>query len=228
MNLSQPPQIREPHPAIRCAGDRAFLITAGDQERVGRLVSVLTGRPVAGVVDVLPAAETVLITLDSVRSGPRVRRELEQIVATDHAAESDVSRGTSTAASEPVRIPVRYDGPDLDSVAETLGIRPEQVVTAHTAAVWHCAFIGFAPGFGYLTAADWQLSVARRAAARTRIPAGAVGLAGSYSAVYPRETPGGWQLIGTTDLTLWDTERDPPALIRAGARVRFVDVDAPR
>ncbi|MEV0106762.1 allophanate hydrolase subunit 1 [Nocardia sp. NPDC050799] len=223
--MSRAPRIRE-ETAVRCAGDRAFLLTPDDPERVGRLATELAGHPVAGVVDILPAAETVLVTLDSVRSAPRVRRELERIVAAVSATQPDVSRGTCTPATEPVRIPVRYDGPDLDTVAVLLDLRPDQVIAAHTAATWQCAFVGFAPGFGYLTAADWQYSVPRRDTARIRIPAGSVGLAGGWSAVYPRVTPGGWQLIGTTALTLWDTDRDPPALVRAGARVRFVDVDA--
>ncbi|WP_327148995.1 5-oxoprolinase subunit B family protein [Nocardia sp. NBC_01329] len=227
MKSARPQQIRETGPAaIRCAGDRAFLVTPADPGRVGQLVAALSERTPAGVVDFLPAAETVLITLDSVGSAARVRRGLEQIVADVSATERDVSRGTFTTTTEPLQIPVRYDGPDLECVADMLDMRPEQVISAHTAAVWHCAFVGFAPGFGYLTAADWQSKVVRRSAARTRIPAGSVGLADSYTAVYPRETPGGWQLIGTTDLTMWDTGREPPALVRAGARVRFVDVDA--
>lgn len=191
-------------------------------------MTVLSGRSVAGVVDILPAAETVLVILDSVRSAARVRRELEQVVAGVNAAKPDVSRGTFATTDELVRVPVRYDGPDLEAVAGMLEMRPEQLISAHTATEWHCDFVGFAPGFGYLTATGWQSAVPRRAAARTRIPAGSVGLAGGYSAVYPRESPGGWQVIGTTDLTMWDTEREPPALIRAGARVRFVDVEAPR
>lgn len=223
--MSRAPRIRAAT-AIRSAGDRAFLLIPDDPERVGGLVAELSGRPVTGVVDILPAAETVLVTLDSVRSAPRVRHELERVVAAVSAAQPDVSRGTFTPATEPVPIPVRYDGPDLDTVAATLDLRPDQVIAAHTAATWQCAFVGFAPGFGYLTAADWRYRVPRRDTARTRIPAGSVGLAGSWSAVYPRETPGGWQLIGTTALTMWDTDRDPPALVHAGARVRFVDVDA--
>ncbi|MEV3959703.1 allophanate hydrolase subunit 1 [Nocardia sp. NPDC050193] len=220
--MSGAPRIRAAT-AIQSAGDRAFLLIPDDPERVGGLVAELAGRSVAGVVDILPAAETVLVTLDSVRAAPRVRHELERVVA---VAQPDVSRATFTLATEPVRIPVRYDGPDLDTVAETLDLRPDQVIAAHTAATWQCAFVGFAPGFGYLTAVDWQRSVPRRDTARTRIPAGSVGLAGGWSAVYPRETPGGWQLIGTTALTMWDTDRDPPALVHTGARVRFVDVDA--
>ncbi|WP_157107461.1 5-oxoprolinase subunit B family protein [Nocardia grenadensis] len=223
--MSRAPRIRSAT-TIRSAGDRAFLLIPDDPEQVGGLVAELSGRPVAGVVDILPAAETVLVTLDSVRSAPRVRHELERVAAAVSAAQPDVSRGTFTPTAEPVRIPVRYDGPDLDTVAETLDLRPDQVIAAHTAATWQCAFVGFAPGFGYLTAPGWQRSVPRRDTARTRIPAGSVGLAGRWSAVYPRETPGGWQLIGTTTLTMWDTDRDPAALVHVGARVRFVDVDA--
>ncbi|WP_328389616.1 5-oxoprolinase subunit B family protein [Nocardia sp. NBC_00416] len=212
---------------MRPAGDRAFLLTAADPDRVARLVAELAAQPVEGVVDILPAAETVLVTLDSVRSAHRVRRELERVVGAVRAAGAgDVSRGTSPDTTEPVRIPTRYDGPDLAAVAETLDMRPDEVVTAHTATIWRCAFVGFAPGFGYLSATDWRLTVSRRPTARTRIPPGSVGLADAFSAVYPRQTPGGWQLIGSTELTMWDTERDPPALIRAGTRVRFVDVDA--
>lgn len=223
--MSRAPRIRAAT-AVRSAGDRAFLLIPDDPERVGGLVTELAGRSVAGVVDILPAAETVLVTLDSVRSAPRVRHELERVVAAVSTAQPDVSRGTFTLATEPVRILVRCDGPDLDTVAETLDLRPDQVIAAHTAAHWQCAFVGFAPGFGYLTATDWQRSVPRRDTARTRIPAGSVGPAGGRSAVYPRETPGGWQLIGTTALTMRVTDRDPPALVHTGARVRFGDVDA--
>lgn len=211
---------------MRAAGDRAFLLTPAVPDRIAHLAAALTaGRP-AGVADVLPAAETVLVTLDQRASAPRVRRELERIVTEVSAADSgDVSRATSPRAIDPVRIPVHYDGPDLAAVAGMLQLRPAEVVAAHTGVVWHCAFVGFAPGFGYLAAPDGRLAVPRRATARTRIPAGAVGLAGGYSAVYPRETPGGWQLIGRTELDMWDPERDPPALVRAGTRVRFVDAD---
>lgn len=211
---------------MRAAGDRAFLLTPAGPDRITHLTAALTsGRP-AGVADVLPAAETVLVTLAPRASVPRVRRELERIVTeVDAVASGDVSRGTPSATTDPVRIPVHYDGPDLEAVAAELDLRPAEVVAAHTGVVWHCAFVGFAPGFGYLVSPDRRLSVPRRAAARTRIPAGAVGLAGGYSAVYPRETPGGWQLIGRTELDMWDAERDPPALVRAGVGVRFVDAE---
>lgn len=214
---------------VRAAGDRAFLLTPEDPDRVGYLVERLAGQTPADMVDALPAAETVLVTLDSESAARRLRPVLERLVAAaDTADPDDVSRGTSDESSEPVRIPVHYDGPDLDDVARQLTLTPDEVIAAHTGTTWHCAFVGFAPGFGYLAAPDTRLNVARRASARTRIAAGAVALAGGYSAVYPRETPGGWQLIGRTDLTMWDTERDPPALIRAGTRVRFVDAETVR
>ncbi|MBF6334932.1 allophanate hydrolase subunit 1 [Nocardia abscessus] len=213
--------------AIRAAGDRALLITPQRRDMVAKLVAALRDRPVPGVQDLLPAAETVLLTLDSPRDGEAVRRALTTLLIALHAEQSSgVSRGTlpdNAFGLEPVSIPVRYDGADLDDVARLLELTTAEVIAAHTSTVWRCAFVGFAPGFGYLESPDGRLSVPRRAQARTSIPAGAVALAGGYSAVYPRSTPGGWQLIGTTDLRMWDVERDPPALIRAGATVRFVD-----
>ncbi|WP_280462093.1 5-oxoprolinase subunit B family protein [Nocardia carnea] len=212
---------------VRPAGDRAFLCTPAP-DRVADLAAELRERSLPGVVDLLPAAETVLVTLDSPESAYRLRPEIERLVATvNEAVPGNVSRGT-LPGGEPVRIPVHYDGPDLPAVAEALDLRPDEVVAAHTGTVWRCSFVGFAPGFGYLESPDERLTVARRAVPRTRIPAGSVALAGGYSAVYPRESPGGWQLIGRTDLVMWDTERDPPAVIRAGGLVRFVDAEAGR
>ncbi|MEU2173022.1 allophanate hydrolase subunit 1 [Nocardia sp. NPDC019219] len=211
--------------AIRAAGDRALLITPQRRDMVAKLVAALRDRPVPGVQDLLPAAETVLLTLDAPGAAEAVRRALTTLLVDLHA-ERPVSRGTlpdSAFHGEPVSIPVRYDGADLDEVARMLEVTPAEVIAAHTGTVWRCAFVGFAPGFGYLESPDGRLSVPRRAQARTSIPAGAVALAGGYSAVYPRSTPGGWQLIGSTDLEMWDVERDPPALIRAGAAVRFID-----
>lgn len=212
---------------LRPAGDRAYLCTP-NPDRIADLAAELRERSLPGVVDLLPAAETVLVTLDSPESAYRLRPEVERLVAAvNEAAPGNVSRGT-LPRGEPVRIPVHYDGPDLSEVADALGLPPDEVVAAHTGTVWRCSFVGFAPGFGYLEPPDGRLAVARRPVPRTRIPAGSVALAGGYSAVYPRESPGGWQLIGRTDLVMWDTERDPPALIRAGGLVRFVDAAAGR
>ncbi len=212
---------------IRPAGDRAMLITLDDPRPVQRLASALRVHAIAGVEDVLPAAETVLVTMHSVSYGVQVRRELVALLdRLDHeqapADSPDVSRGTAPDDEPVVAIPVRYDGADLPEVARLLDLSIPEVIAAHTGTVWRCAFVGFAPGFGYLTSPDGRLTVPRRTRARTAIPAGAVGLAGGYSAVYPRGTPGGWQLIGSTDLRMWAVDRDPPALVRAGSAVRFV------
>lgn len=114
------------------------------------------------------------------------------------------------------------DGADLTEVARLTGLSPDEVVVAHTARSWRVAFCGFAPGFGYLVDGDPRLRVTRRTTPRTRVPAGSVGLAGNYSGVYPRPSPGGWQLIGRTDLVLFDVEHNPPALLEPGVTVRFI------
>jgi KipI family sensor histidine kinase inhibitor len=120
-----------------------------------------------------------------------------------------------------VEIAVTYDGADLAEVARLTGLDEDGVVAAHTGTPWRIAFGGFAPGFMYLTGGDPRLQVPRRDEPRTTVPAGAVGLAGEYSGVYPRPSPGGWQLIGRTDTVLWDAERDPPALLTPGGIVTF-------
>ncbi|MFD3596304.1 allophanate hydrolase subunit 1 [Nocardia sp. NPDC058640] len=207
---------------IRPAGDRAMLITLDDPRPVQRLASALRVHAIAGVEDVLPAAETVLITMHSVNYGTQVRRELISLLdrLDQQPPQPDVSRGT--VDENIVEIPVRYDGEDLPEVARLLDLSIPEVIASHTGTVWHCAFVGFAPGFGYLTSPDGRLTVPRRARARTAIPPGAVALAAGYSGVYPRGTPGGWQVIGTTDLRMWVVDRDPPALVRAGSSIRFV------
>jgi KipI family sensor histidine kinase inhibitor len=124
-----------------------------------------------------------------------------------------------------VEIPVRYDGPDLAAVAEHAGCPAEEVVRLHTGARYTVAFCGFAPGFGYLTGGPVALHVPRRSEPRTSVPVGAVGLAGEFTGVYPRSSPGGWQLIGRTEVAVFDPDRDPPALLAPGARVRFTAVD---
>lgn len=125
-------------------------------------------------------------------------------------------------AGRTVEVPVTYDGDDLDEVAALTGLTGDEVVAAHTSTPWTVAFTGFAPGFSYLVGGDERLHVPRRSSPRTRVPAGAVGLAGAFSGVYPRASPGGWQLIGSTPLAMWDPARADPALLVAGTTVRFV------
>ncbi len=118
---------------------------------------------------------------------------------------------------------MRYDGDDVDEVAALLGITRGELVALHTASDWRVAFCGFAPGFAYLATDHDRLRVPRRASPRPSVPAGAVGLAGEFSGVYPRSSPGGWQLIGSTDAVLWDASASRPSLLAPGMRVRFVE-----
>jgi len=137
----------------------------------------------------------------------------------DRSEPRDIS---AAEAGDAIEIPVTYDGPDLADVASHTGIPEEEIVAAHTGTSWTVAFGGFAPGFAYLVGGDERLVVPRRGTPRTSVPAGSVGLAGEFSGVYPRSSPGGWQLIGRTEAVMFDVDRDPPSLLVPGARVRFV------
>src|SRR5262249_32599446 len=157
------------------------------------------------VVDVVPAARTVLVKLDGPRHQGVMRQRLRKMrVAAGDAAPAD--------RSADVAIDVVYDGPDLAEVARHTGLSTAEVVHAHTSTLWRVGFSGFAPGFAYLVDGDPRLRVPRRSDPRTAVPAGSVALAGEFSAVYPRQSPGGWQLIGHTDAALWDIDRPNPAL----------------
>ena len=200
-------------------GDAAFLVEVDDLDTVLRLVTALETARGAGhledVVDVVPAARTVLLRCRA--GGERVRHVAAVVRALDLPDELP-------AADEEVTIPVVYDGEDLDEVASLTGMDRDQVVAVHQEVTWRVAFTGFAPGFGYLVGDRTSLHVPRRADPRTKVPSGAVGLAGEFSGVYPRASPGGWQLIGRTDAPVWDPDRSPPALLAPGHRVRFEQV----
>ena len=131
---------------------------------------------------------------------------------------------TGLSGHPTLEIPVTYDGADLDEVAAHTGLSVQEVIEAHIDSDWIVAFGGFAPGFAYLTGGDPRLVVPRRDSPRASVPAGSVGLAGAFSGIYPRESPGGWQLLGHTDLAMWDLDRDPPALLLPGRTIRFVVV----
>lgn len=199
------------------AGDRAWLVEPTDPASIAGFVQHLRAQPLSVVEDVLPAATTVLVTLTSGTDLQTAGRALVE----HFEAGSRLEVSAPPDDEDPLVIEVRYDGDDLAEVARLMGMSREQVIDAHTAIAWRCAFIGFAPGFGYLSATDHPLTVPRRPQSRTAVPAGAVGLADGYSAVYPRQSPGGWQIIGTTSAPMWDLTRDPPALLRPGRRVRF-------
>ena len=209
---------------LRPAGDRAMLVAIDDHDKLTGLVDRLRTHLPNGVQDVLPAAETVLVTFDGTATRDAIERDLRAMYDDAHAVSlDDVGPHGSSDTADTITIVVRYDGDDLADVAAHLKISPEDVVREHTSRTWRCAFIGFAPGFGYLESPGTSLILPRRDVSRTSVPAGSVALAGGYTAVYPRQSPGGWQLIGTTDAELWDMTRAEPALLRPGARVRFVD-----
>jgi KipI family sensor histidine kinase inhibitor len=179
----------------------------------------------AAVVDVVPAARTLLVQIGEDDSLTPVRDALTALVSGALGSGTLASASTVSGHREShvVEILVHYDGPDLQEVAELTGMTADEVVAAHCRAAWRVAFAGFAPGFAYLTGGDPRLQVPRRREPRTAVPAGSVGLAGEFSAVYPRSSPGGWQLLGHTDAVMWDVNRQPPALLQPGAVVRFVD-----
>lgn len=163
-------------------------------------------------LDPVLGARTVLLRGDV--------RQLRDAVA--HATPMGPEAGPQDLeASNVVVIPVIYDGVDLDEVGRLTGLGAHGVVEAHSSATWVAAFTGFAPGFAYLTAGEPRLAVPRRDQPRPAVPAGAVALAGEFSGIYPRSSPGGWQLIGRTDAVLFDVDRTPPALLTPGTRVRF-------
>ncbi|TRW87939.1 allophanate hydrolase subunit 1 [Mycolicibacterium sp. 018/SC-01/001] len=209
--------------AIRDYGDRGLLLEFGDTAEVLAWAEAVRAAGVPGLVDVVPAAQTLLIILTDAGHQAPARQRLRQVApATDSVAES----GTPPDGTADVVLDVTYDGADLDEVARLTGLSVDEVVAAHTGRPWRVGFSGFAPGFGYLLGGDERLEVPRRAEPRTKVPVGSVGLAGTFSGVYPRESPGGWQLIGHTDAVLWDVDRDEPALLTPGRWVQFRAVPA--
>ncbi|WP_458242612.1 5-oxoprolinase subunit B family protein [Streptomyces sp. MAI_2237] len=200
---------------VLTVGDGALLVEAASGEEARALHAELLRRRAEGTLsarEIVPAARTVL--LDGVDDPARLTAELT-------AAEVPPA---PPRAHDVVEIPVRYDGPDLADVAAHWDVDTGEVARIHAGTEFSVAFCGFAPGFGYLTGLPRRYDVPRRATPRTAVPAGAVALAGPYTGVYPRSSPGGWQLIGSTDTVLWDHARVPAALLSPGKRVRFVPV----
>lgn len=194
-------------------GDTALLAELDDLGQVLDLYGHLRADEPPGLVSLVPATRTLLVEFDPDRtSAGTIGRRLEQASGTG---------GPDVPAPE-VTLPVVYDGQDLEEVVDLTGLADrDAVVAAHTGQIWTVGFVGFAPGFAYLVGEDDRLRVPRRGDPRSAVPAGAVGLADAFSGVYPRSSPGGWQLIGRTEVEVWDLDRDPPALLRPGARVRF-------
>lgn len=197
---------------LRC-GEQAVLVELDDLSQVHGLYRQLRADRPAGVVELVPAARTLLVGFDPAQV------DFTRLVADISSRSYDVGYDGGRAD---VEIPVRYDGADLAHVAAVAGVSEQEVVERHLAGRYTSAFCGFAPGFAYLTGLDPVLHVARRESPRTRVPAGAVALADEFTAVYPHSSPGGWRIIGHTDVAVWDLGRDPPTLLAPGTRVRFV------
>jgi KipI family sensor histidine kinase inhibitor len=183
----------------RRAGDRGWLLEVDDPTRVAAALR----HAYPELEEIVPGHETVLVIGD--------------FSPVDIPVE-----GFELPTACVVEIAVTYDGEDLSEVASLTGLSVDDIVSVHTAATYTAAFLGFAPGFAYLTGLDERLVVPRREQPRERVPSGSVAIAGPYSGVYPRVTPGGWRLLGRTDAVLFDSRREQPALIQAGDTVRFV------
>ena len=194
---------------VRPAGDRAVLLEVADPVAAANVASLLRAE-CPELVDVVPGHHTVLATWADRR--PADLRAIAARALTEDRVE---------APAATITIPVTYDGPDLPLVAELAGLSIDETVALHSQPLYTVAFIGFAPGFAYLVGGKDRLQPPRRSEPRTRVPAGSVALAGPYSGVYPREGPGGWQLLGRTSFVLFDPTRPRPASLAPGDRVRF-------
>ena len=199
---------------VRDYGDQALLLQFDNTTDVLAWAAALREAALPGVLDIVPASRTVLLKLDGPRRQSAVRRRLR-------ALRVDADTVAIVPAEDTTMIDVVYDGADLAEVADRTRLTAAQVINAHTATPWQVGFGGFAPGFAYLVGGDSRLAVPRRSEPRSSVPAGAVGLAGEFSGIYPRRSPGGWQLIGHTDLVLWDIDRPNPALLTPGMWVQF-------
>ncbi|MFF2623761.1 5-oxoprolinase subunit PxpB [Oerskovia jenensis] len=208
-------------PRVQAYGDHALMVDVASLDDVHALAAAVRLADVPGVVDVVPAARTVLVVLDDSATSADLTR-VEDAVRVAWASRSTVAQ---QGEGRLVEIPVVYDGEDLPDVAAWAGLSVAQVVARHSGREYVVGFGGFMPGFGYLSEVDPTIAAPRLATPRTRVPAGSVALAGDLTAVYPRATPGGWRLLGRTDALLFDVDRDPPALLTAGTRVRFREVD---
>ena len=201
-------------------GDSALTLVFGDEidphvhRRILAVARSFRTDPPRGVVEVVSAYTTLGIWFD-----PLERNAADLAAELTERAE-DVEADGQTESREWV-IPVRYDGPDLDEVAERLKLDAQEVVRRHTATEYRVFLLGFVPGFAFLGLLDPSLELPRRSSPRLKVPAGSVAIAGRQTAVYPLDTPGGWHLLGHTDLALFDVRRDPPALLGVGDRIRF-------
>lgn len=218
--------------SIESMAEDALLLRFGDgidiatNARVHAAANALREARINSVTDIAPAYASLLVRFD-----PFAWRERDALCAALTAALQSSSAGSNAARARAaaIEIPVCYGGdfgPDLDVIATHTGLSPDEVISRHAAGNYSVAMLGFAPGFPYLLGLDATLHVPRRANPRVRVPPGSVAIGGAQTGIYPKELPGGWQLIGRTPLRLFDAQRAQPALLAPGDRVRFRPIDA--
>ncbi|TXI48072.1 MAG: 5-oxoprolinase subunit PxpB [Lysobacter sp.] len=218
-----------PTPTFEALADDAWLVHLGNatdptcNPRVHALAARIRGASPAWLRDLTPAYASLAVYFDDMRVDPETVRDWLEAQALD-----DAESTTTLRASRTIEIPVRYGGAfgeDVDAAAAQLGLTVDTLIARHAAPLYTVAMIGFAPGFPYLSGLDPALALPRLATPRTHVPAGSVGIGGAQTGVYPRESPGGWRLIGRTPLRLFDPLRATPSLLAPGDRVRFVAID---
>lgn len=226
--------------SVEPLGERALLVRHHDADlaRANRAVHALARsidaqRPV-WLEDRVPAYASLALIVRADAASAAMLAVAHRFVTTrltelDLDLDLDVDLAAPDPVGREVRVPVRYggqDGPDLEAAAAVCGLDPASYVQRHCASRYTVAMLGFAPGFAYLLGLDPALAAPRLATPRRQVPAGSVGIAGEQTGIYPQASPGGWRLIGRTELTLFDPARDPPSLLQPGDRVRFVALDA--
>jgi KipI family sensor histidine kinase inhibitor len=213
--------------AVEPVGDVAVAIRVGGASaaetlgRVRRLAEAVQAAAIPGVIDVVASAGRVTVAYDALAVA-----DPAAICAALTAAGGAAAKGGSER-SLGHEIPAAYDGPDLEEVCAGHGLSRERLIADHTEPEYLVEAIGFLPGFGYLAGLPADLATPRRATPRRLVPAGAVGIGGGQTGVYPFASPGGWNLVGRTSVQLFDASRPRPALFQVGDRVRFVAADLP-
>ncbi len=202
---------------ISAYGESALLVELDGLESVHGAYVSLRQAGIPGLVDLVPAARSVLVLFEGDEADPAL---VERVLR------NPAARTATADAGRLVTIPTIYDGEDIEEVAALAGLTTAEVVSRHSEQEYLAAFAGFVPGFAYLIGLDSRLRLPRLPSPRVRVPAGSVAIADEFTAVYPRESPGGWRLLGRTDVDLFDVRRDPPALLTPTTRIRFEPVSA--
>ena len=213
-------------------GETAAVVEFGQEislalnDRVRGLAKYLRQNPFAGMLELVPAYASLAVFYDLIvvrRAFPEFQSAFDAVRnVLENALENNVA--VASSSEKIVEIPVCYDGEDLEFVARHNDLTEAEVVELHTAQIYTVFMLGFLPGFAYLGELDARLAAPRRSAPRVQIPAGSIGIAGRQTGVYPLASPGGWQIIGRTDLRLFTPERNPPTLLQTGDKVKFVIV----